>query len=169
LYGATPDRLLGWVEACLDRLAEVGAETIVTHLPAGSVETLSERRFHFFRRVLFSRSTLTLDQAKSLVREINERLTQSGALRNLSVIPVSAKWYGIDPIHIRRRAEREAWPALLAGWRTANETKALRRPSLFLIAYLASLAPLERSQFGFELRSAQPCGRFFDGTTISLY
>ena len=122
LYGATPDRLLGWVEGCLDRLAEAGAATTVTHLPAGSVETLSERRFHFFRRLLFSRSTLTLAEAKELIREINQRLTALGDARNLSVISVSANWYGLDPIHIKRRAERQAWPALLAGWREeANE------------------------------------------------
>jgi hypothetical protein len=169
LYGATPDRLLGWVEGCLDRLAEVGAETIVTHLPASSIDALGERRFHFFRRVLFSRSTLTLAEAKQLVCEINERLTVIGQSRNLSVIPVSAAWYGLDPIHIRRRAEREAWPTMLGGWRSTSDEFNLRRTGLFLIAYLASLAPLERSQFGFELRTAQPCGRFSDGSTVSLY
>ena len=169
LYGATPDRLLGWVEGCLDRLAEAGAATTVTHLPAGSVEALSERRFHFFRRLLFSRSTLTLAEAKELIREINQRLTALGDARNLSVISVSANWYGLDPIHIKRRAERQAWPALLAGWREEANEFALARSSIFSIAYLASLAPFERSQFGIALRTEQPCGRFSDGTTISLY
>jgi hypothetical protein len=65
--------------------------------------------FNLFRRVLFSRSRLTLAEAKQLVREINLRLTAIGESRNLSVIPVSAAWYGLDPIHIKRRAEREAW------------------------------------------------------------
>ena len=169
LYGRTPDRLLDWVEGCLDRLAEAGAATTVTQMPVESIERLSERRFRFFRRLLFPRSTLTLADAKELVREVNNRLIALGAARNISVIPVSALWYGIDPIHLKRRAKREAWPALLAGWRAADESIAPAKSSLWLSAYLAALAPAEHARFGIEQRTAQPCGRFFDGTTISLY
>ena len=104
LYGATPDRLLEWVERCLDQLAEADAATLVTQLPVGSVERLGERRFRFFRRLLFPRSTLTLADAKRLVREINERLIALGEMRKISVIPVSPAWYGFDPIHLMRSA-----------------------------------------------------------------
>ena len=109
LYGVTPDRLLNWVEQCLDRLAEAGAATVVTQMPVGSIERLGERRFQFFRRLLFPRSTLTLADAKRVVREINERLIALGETRKISVIPVSASWYGFDPIHLKRRMHREAW------------------------------------------------------------
>lgn len=169
LYGATPERLLEGVERCLDQLAEAEAATIVTQLPAESIEGLGERRFQLFRRLLFPRSTITLADAKRNVREMNARLADLTNVRKLSVIPVSAKWYGFDPIHIRRRSERDAWPALLAGWRTSDEPFAAPRSSLLMIAYLASLAPLEWSRFGISRREAQPCGRFHDGTTISLY
>ncbi len=169
LYGATPDRLLDWVERCLDRLAEAGATAVVTQLPALNIERLGERRFQFFRRLLFPRSTLTLANAKRFVREINERLVEWGDSRKIAVIPVSTAWYGFDPIHLTRRAQREAWPALLAGWRSAGEALPVSRSSLLMSAYLAALAPLEWSQFGLARRTAQPCGRFFDGTTISLY
>ena len=57
LYGVTPDRLLEWVERCLDRLADAGAATVVTQLPIDSIERLGEARFRFFRRLLFPRST----------------------------------------------------------------------------------------------------------------
>jgi hypothetical protein len=169
LYGATPERLLEGVKCCLDRLAEAEAATIVTQLPLESIETLGERRFRIFRRLLFPRSAITLDEAKRYAREMNSRLAELADGRNLSVISVSAKWYGLDPIHIKRLSEREAWPALLAGWRANEQSFALPRPSLLTIAYLASLAPLEWSQFGLSRRAAQPSGRFHDGTTISLY
>ena len=169
LYGATPERLLEGVECCLDRLADVDAATIVTQLPSASIEALGERRFQLLRRLLFPRSTIKLAEAKSYVREMNSRLAELPNARKISAIPVSAAWYGFDPIHIRRRSEREAWPALLSGWRTDHKPLALQRSSLLMIAYLASLAPLEWSQFGISRRAAQPCGRFHDGTTISLY
>jgi hypothetical protein len=169
LYGATPERLLEGVKCCLDRLAEADATTIITQLPADSIDGLGERRFRFFRRLFFPRSAIMLDDAKRYARDMNRRLAELADARKISVIPVSAKWYGLDPIHIRRRSEREAWPALLAGWRADDQSFALPRPSLSLIAYLASLAPLEWSQFGILRRAPQPCGRLHDGTTISLF
>jgi hypothetical protein len=169
LYGTTPEVLLNWVEGCLDHLSEAGAVTIVTLLPAESIEQLGERRFQFFRRLLFARSKLTLADARRLVREINERLIEISNSRKISVIPVSNEWYGFDPIHIRRRSERAAWPKLLAAWREANEPFSILRSSPWMIAYLATLTPLEWSRFGIARRTPQPSGRFFDGTTISLY
>src|SRR6185295_18710727 len=68
LYGTSPDQIVGWVERCLDRLAEVGAATIVTQLPTESIERLGEMRFQFFRRMFFPRSKLTLANARILMR-----------------------------------------------------------------------------------------------------
>jgi hypothetical protein len=169
LYGVPPDRLLDWVEKCLDRLAEAGAATIVTQMPVGSVESLGEARFRFFRRILFPRSRLTLNDAKTLVRDLNDRLIGLGESRKISVIPVSAAWYGFDPIHLRRRILCDAWSTMLTQWRATTEPFTLSRPSLRSIAYLATLAPWERSLFGVRRRAAQPSGRLPDGTTISLY
>jgi hypothetical protein len=169
LYGVPPDRLHEWIERCLDRLAEAGASTIVTQMPIGSVESLGEARFRIFRRLFFPRSTLSLSDALSLVRAFNERLIRLGESRKMPVIPVSPAWYGFDSIHLRRRVLREAWPTMLASWRTSNEPLALARPSLRMTAYLATLAPSERLLFGIRRRAAQPSGRLRDGTTISLY
>jgi hypothetical protein len=169
LYGVTPDRLLEWVENCLDRLAETGAATVMTEMPIDSVERLSEARFRFFRRLFFPRSRLTLADARTLVRGFNERLIRLGETRKIPVIPVSAAWYGLDPIHLKRRVLRQAWPELLASWRGAAEPVAVARCSLRMRAYLAMLAPSERTLFGIQRRAAQPSGRLADGTTISLY
>jgi hypothetical protein len=106
LYGVPPDRLYEWVVQCLDRLTAAGATTVVTQLPIENVERLSEARFHFFRRLLFPRSRLTLADVKVLVRDFNERLIELGESRKISVIPVSSAWYGLDPIHLKRRANR---------------------------------------------------------------
>jgi hypothetical protein len=169
LYGVTPDRLLNWIEQCLDRLGEAGAQTSVTQLPVGSLEVLGERRFQLFRRVLFPRSKLSLADALQLVREMNEQLTAMGVVRKVPIISVSSNWYGFDPIHIKRRAERAAWPEILSGWRTIGEPLAPVRSPMLMTAYLAALIPAERSQFGFLRLAVQPTARFSDGTTVSLY
>jgi hypothetical protein len=169
LYGISPALMLEWVERCLDRLVEVGATIIVTQMPSSSIERLGERRFQFFRRMFFPRSKLTLAHARSLVREINERLVSIGQMREIPVISASATWYGFDPIHLKWNMKRHAWPALLAAWRAIDEPFALTPSSLSVAAYLAGLEPCDYSQFGFRRHVAQPSGRLNDGTTISIY
>jgi hypothetical protein len=169
LYGVPPDQLHEWVERCLDRLTERGATVVVTQMPIASVEGLSEARFRFFRRLFFPRSRLTLDDAKAMVRSFNDRVIELGERRKIPVIPVSGEWYGFDPIHLKRRVLRRAWPALLSTWREPGSPLDVARPSIWTSAYLASLAPWERSLLGIRRRAAQPSGRLRDGTTISLY
>jgi hypothetical protein len=169
LYGVPPDQLVGWVENCLDRLLTRNADVVLTQMPVGSVAGLSEARFRFFRRLFFPRSRMTLGEAKAMVVAFNERLVRLGETKKIPVIPVSTAWYGFDPIHLKRRVAREAWPALLAAWRAGSEPIDVARPSLGRSAYLATLAPAERFIFGIRRRAAQPSGRLIDGTTISLY
>src|SRR4051794_9444408 len=169
LYGISPELMLDWVDRCLDRLAELDATIVVTQMPSDSIERLGERRFQFFRRMFFPRSKLSLTDARTLVREINERLVSMGQMRKIPVISASASWYGFDPIHLKWNMKRHAWPVLLAAWRAIEEPFAFAPSSLWMAAYLAGLEPCDYSQFGFRRHVAQPNGRLNDGTTISIY
>jgi hypothetical protein len=169
MFGATHDRLQNWIEGCLDRLSDSGASVVITQLPVASVESLSERRFQFYRRLFIPGRRLTLEDAKTMVREFNERLLKLGEVRKIPVISLPNTWYGLDPIHLRRRVFRSAWPTMLESWREAECALELSRSSIWMTAYLASLAPLEHTIFGFRRRTSQPSGRLSDGTTISLY
>jgi hypothetical protein len=169
LYGVTSERLFEWVERCVDRLEEVGATIVVTQLPSESIESLSELRFRFFRRLLFPRSRITLADARVMVGEFNERLARLGETRKVAVIPVFSAWYGLDPIHLKRDVLHMVWPELLAAWRGGGEPCSINRPSLRSTLSLMRLAPAERWLFGIRRCAAQPCGALSDGTTISLY
>jgi hypothetical protein len=169
LYGVSVDQIVHWVSGCLDRLALAGATTVITELPLESVSRLNDARFHLFRRLLFPRSRHTLSDVLASARDLNSRLISLAESRNISVIPVSGAWYGFDPIHIKRRARRRAWATMLARWRAMEDAFAGERATLWTRAYLACLAPHERSFCGIRRRSAQPSGRLSDGSTISLY
>ncbi len=169
LYGVPLDRLFDWVESCLDRLVAVDATIVVTQLPLGSLARLGETRFRLFRRLMFSRSSLSLSQAMHLANLTNERALALGDWKNTSVIPVSDAWYGFDPIHLKRRAERQAWPAFTSSWRHEEPLPTAPRPGFLNRAYLSCLAPLEQSIWGVLRHRNQPCGYLNDGTTISLY
>ena len=169
LYGVPVERLLEWIEGCLDRLGEAGAATIMTGLPMDSVERLGEARFRLFRTLLFPSSRITLSEAKSLVGTLHERLTKLSEARKTPVISVSSDWYGFDPIHLKRSVWRSAWPTILSPWRDGTAHCVAPRGSAWRWSYLMSLAPAERTIWGVRRRSEQPCGILKDGTTISLY
>ena len=168
-YEVPVDRVLTWVEACLDRLAEAGAATIITQLPLASIESIGERRYRLFRALMFPRCSIPLAEMKSRADELARELAAIGARRKIPVISGSDAWYGIDPIHIKRALARRAWPAILSAWRDVEPTAVTPRASLGRWAYVGCLAPSERSFFGWRRRCEQPCGRLADGTTISLY
>ena len=168
-YGEPPDRILRWVERCLDELERARATTVVTQLPLESLARLGERRYRLFRSVLFPSCRLELQEVVALATELNERLSALGESRKLSVIPVSGAWYGFDPIHLKRSVWQDAWPTIVRAWHE-DATKLVRpRGSLARWAYLRCLAPSERSFFGVTRRARQPSGILRDGTTISLY
>jgi hypothetical protein len=169
VYGVPVERLLAWVEGCLDRLAEAGAATIMTQLPIGSIDALGERRFRFFRALLFPRCPIRLSQIKTLAATLNRELLEIGARRKIPVIPASDAWYSYDPIHLKRTAWRHAWPTILSAWRDDEPSTVSPRASFWRWAYFGCLAPRERTICGLRRRCQQPCGRLNDGTTIWLY
>ena len=168
-YGEPPDRILRWVERCLDELDSVHATSVVTQLPLESLATLGEGRYRLFRSVLFPSCRLQLAEVLALASELNERLLELGEQRKISVIPAPGAWYGFDPIHLKRSVWQDAWPTIVASWHDAGASRARPRASLARWAYLRCLAPSERSFFGLTRRARQPSGTLRDGTTISLY
>jgi hypothetical protein len=168
-YGVGVSELVSWVEGCLDHLERARASTIITELPLARLERLTERQFLFFRTLFFPKSRLTFDDIRNRANELNSSLLALGEQRKIPVISVSDAWYGLDPIHLKRSAWREAWPTLLANWRAAEEVSVRPRTSFARWAYLRTLAPAEHEIFGISRRARQPGGTLRDGTTISLY
>jgi hypothetical protein len=169
LYEVPVERLLEWVEGCLDRLAAVHANTILTQLPMGGIHDVTEARYRLFRTLLFPKCSLSLAQVKRLAAHLTDGLVETASRRKIPAIPVSDAWYGFDPIHLKRSTWATAWPAILSAWRSDVAPAAAPRASLRRWVYLHRLAPYERTIFGRERRCHQPCGRLDDGTTISLY
>jgi hypothetical protein len=169
LYGISPPRILEWVAGCVDRLAEIGAATIVTELPLCSLQKLGALRFQFFRTLLFPGSRLTLATALARAAEVNVGLVELAKQRKTTVISASDAWYGFDPIHLKRSASAGAWQTILSSWGDRQSTRTMRPRGVWERAYLSCLTPHERAIFGMRQRATQPSGRLGDGSTISLY
>jgi hypothetical protein len=167
-YGASPDMITRWVEACLRQLREVAERTIVTALPMESLERLGKLRFHLMRAILFPRSALNWETALERARAVNEAVRSLALSHNACFVHPQGEWYGLDPIHIRRSRRASAWNSVLSNWQGAQAASHARL-TMRDRALLRRARPRERMMFGKLQRHQQPNVVLADGTTISLY
>lgn len=169
LYGVEPDQIAAWVATCLERLSAMSARIVLTQLPLASALSVGRARFQFFRSLLFPTSDLPFDDLRPQVARLNQRLVDLGNKHNIPTLELRSQWYGLDPIHIRRRHRCPAWQELLASWfddstnvhfQAASPTESLRQ---------WRQRPCERRWFGREQTTAQPTLRDSDGSALWLY
>lgn len=118
LYGTPPATLTGWVAACLDRLGG-GSEIVMTLPPSRRAAALPAWQYHTARGILFpSLHPLPWDEMRRRADELHDRLSELARGRSIAPLEPPTEWYGLDPIHIRRRTRREAWERIFDGWRS---------------------------------------------------
>jgi hypothetical protein len=169
LFEVGVPEIAGWVRTCLDRLREAGARMVMTRLPLEGLQTLSPAKYLFLRTILFPFSRIALATVRERAHELDRRLQDLAAERNVCLVPHQAAWYGFDPIHIKMRHWAQAWRAFLAPWANAAPLPEPAQASFSRWLYLRRLAPEVRWFFGREFRHAQPAGRLPDGSTLSFY
>jgi len=165
MYGASVAEIAGWVEASLDRLAAIRATTVMTLLPLARLDRLRPWQYRAARSLLFpGHPAAPLDSLLARAHELNERLEQVGSERGVHLIEPQASWYGIDPIHLRRSRQAEAWDRILSSWPLpgpgAGAGRRLRLPLL---------GTAEARLCGARVRTPQPARRLADGSTLALY
>ena len=167
-YGQPVPDIIRWVGECLECLSAVEARTILTLLPVASLESLPAWKYHVARTIFFPRSRLSQAEALSRVRDLDARLRELGARTGAVLVEPEPAWYGLDPIHVRRRRWGEVWGKILGGWRPEVDPPRVRVPLLRALSLLL-LRPEEWRFLGLERRRAQPAATFRDGTTVELY
>jgi len=168
LYEAPVTEILGWVDACLDRLQRVEAQVVLTPLPLCSIVTLSKAKYLLLRSILYPACRLAYATVLGRAFDLDERLRALARQRAVRVAEPRPEWYGFDKIHIHRRARLAAWGEILASWSSQPRVTATMPAGSFpLRPWL--LAPERRWIFGRERHTAQPAGKFPDGTTLALY
>jgi len=166
VYGARAEEIAAWVEACLDRLAHQQAEVMLTLLPLPRLVKLSPWQVRLAVAILFPGRPAPWPGLLDRARELDERLRRMGRERGVRLVEPEAAWYGIDPIHLRRRVRRQVWDRVLSlGLPEADAThrQTAVRPRI------PPWGAAELRLFGATLRTAQPAVRFPDGTTVALY
>jgi hypothetical protein len=164
VYGAGVERTAGWVEACLDRLDRPGTEITMTLLPLERLERLSPGQVRLAVSLLFPGREAPWRALLDQARELDHRLRRLGRERGVRLVEPEAAWYGLDPIHPRRRHRREIWTRLVSpnmGPGTGPRPAGRTRIPLFSAA--------ETRLLGVAIHRSQPAVRLADGTTVALY
>jgi hypothetical protein len=165
MYGSDVARILGWVDRTLMQLTAFADRLVVVGLPLPAIEKLGAFRFGMVRRILVPGSPLTLATAKSGSASLHAGLTERAAALGATFHAPPDDWYGIDPIHIRRRWIRRAAAAWLG-----DEGVPIQRCDGMLARWRFLLAaPAERSWFGRARRREQPARTWPDGSSLSLW
>ena len=172
-YGASIASIERWVAECLDRLADVEARVVMTLLPTESLQALSRWRFGVARAILFPGRRLSLDDALARSRELDDRLRELGRRPNVRLVENPGRFYGVDPIHIRRRCRAALWAQVIRSWGAGEgdgaQTRPLPRPSIGCRLRIRLATPERWWLLGRRRGRPQPAGRLADGSTISLY
>jgi hypothetical protein len=95
------------------RLQRHTDDIVLAGLPLDSIRRVTPAKFNVFRAVLAPSCTLALRDVADRAERVAAGLEALAAARGVSFLPLEPSWYGVDPIHIRRRYWREAWQKIL--------------------------------------------------------
>ena len=167
-YGHAVETIAEWLERCVRRLIDSDARIILMQLPMASIEGLSRWRYGLAKILLFPGCRLSLAEAVVRSRRLNDRVRELGRMDGVRLVDHQERWYGMDPIHIRRRFLASAWRHILTGWRDGPVDGPTVRPSAARWLRLRRLSPQRWWLLGRELGREQPAGRL-NGATVALY
>jgi hypothetical protein len=166
-YGAAPADLTRWVAGCLDRLRRMGADVVLTLLPAGSIARLWPWQYQLYKALLFPGCRLPFRTAMAQIAEVNMRLAELAQSSGAKLVEPPVEWFALDAIHIAREQRAAAWREIFSRWETTgNAVVDGAGPSRWTCL---RMAPEERTLLGVRLQRVQPTAVFADGTVVSLF
>jgi hypothetical protein len=162
LYGFPPGQTLAWIDDAIRRLREHTGDIVVTGLPMTSIRRVSPAKFKVFCAVLAPSCTLPLHDVVERAAAVDAGLAKLAAEHGAQFVPLDPAWYGLDPIHIRRRHWRGAWQRILG-------TDVTLRAAPIEALRLYAMRSERESWFGKERRTAQTGRAFSSGARVWLY
>lgn len=168
VYGVDAKTLLGWLDTTLQRLRAMGCDVVMLSLPMESLDRLTSARFEITRRLIFPGHPMGWPELHRQIRQLDEVMRGLARQHGVHWIEAPGHWFGMDPIHIRRSLQAEAWQTLFGHWPVWKTPAEDTPPALWQPFELRLLQPAERRLFGMQQRAAQPA-LSTPGFRISLF
>jgi len=116
LYGFPPRTVAAWVGECLRRLSDRGTRIAITRLPLASVTAVGPARYRAFRSLFVPGCRLSLPAVKEAAADLDAHLASLASEHAATLIDQPGGWYGLDPIHPRRRHLADLFHAAGDAW-----------------------------------------------------
>lgn len=116
IYGAPVPNIMNWIEECLERVKATPGETVLTLPPVDSIDSLSRWRFRLMKSLIFPGRKVSLEEIRQSAHDLANHIEALGKSHGIAVVRPERTWYGIDPIHLRKRYRSESWKTILSHW-----------------------------------------------------
>ena len=168
LYGQPVERIAGWVDTCLARLAGQGARAVLATGSLPVIEAVGPLRYLALRTLAFPGRTLPFAPARERALALDTALRRLAAAHGVPLLVPEPWWYRGDPLHFRPSCRALACDAALAAWGLPCPTPA-PRPGPRRRRGLPGL-PFHHERFcGMTFRTEQPAHLYADGTSVSFF
>lgn len=167
LYGLPPEQVLRTLEWCINQLQKHAAQIVVTNLPMASIESLSERRYIFFRNIFYPSCQLSRDETISRAQVVHRGLVEMAVKRHFKLYEQKPDWFGLDGIHINYWQRKAYYQDVLNQFPGPDKKPDARRDKQELL-----LTWQRRPEFAYKTvlgRASycqQPSGQLPDGSLV---
>lgn len=170
MYDYPPAKILLVVEWCVKQLLNHSAQIVMTNLPMASIESLTERRYIFFRNLFYPFCRLSRTETIGRARALHAGLIEMAARYQFKLIEPEPCWFGADGIHVKYGHRSDYYRNVLAGFSDPEckpGSSNAERTSFRFWQQRATFA--SKTILGREIVYPQPSGLLLNGSKIFKY
>ncbi len=167
LYGLPPEQILRTLEWCIHQLRKHAAQIVVTNLPMASIESLSERRYIFFRNIFYPSCQLSKDETISRAQVVHSGLLSMAAQRHFKLYEQGSDWFGLDGIHVNYWQRKAYYQDILSQFPdSGKKPEAVEDEQEFLLTWQRRPEFAYKTLLGRTSHCPQPSGKLPDGSLV---
>lgn len=167
LFGVAPERILRSVEWCIAQLQQQSAQIVVTNLPMASIESLSERRYTFFRNIFYPSSRLSRNETVRCARAVHAGLLNMASRLHFTLYEPEPHWFGMDGIHVNYWQRKAFYRNVLQQFPHPNDKpEFVEGEQEFLLTWQRRPEFAYKTVLGREIYCQQPSGELADGSSV---
>jgi hypothetical protein len=126
-YEVPVDEVVSWVREAVIRLQDQGARIALNNLPWPALSEVGSVRFYAMRSLLFPNCRLAHGELLDRAERLFDAVGRLGRELKTPVFVGEKPWYGLDPIHPRRRHSHRIWERMLGSVLWSDRPVRIRR------------------------------------------
>lgn len=167
LYGAQPENILYAVEKCIMRLQQQSALIVVTNLPLTSIVQLTEKRYQFFRHLLYPFCRLSRSEVIHRASIVHAGLNAMSTHFHFKLYEQQSAWLGRDGVHVKLRHRQHFYADIAKQFPINDFPPVNKAESILPWSQYPKFA--FKTVLGHPFNYSQPSGCMKNGSVVSKY